>query len=326
MLNVELQTFIADLMRITNRVSTEKFKGAVTRQLQKLIPFDMALWADGYTKTLQLNSVFLYNLPESLMEHWEQVKHQDRLLAGLIASPGVTCDIFDYYSRYERTNLVIYRKHSKLFGIEHAISTALPDPDTGLLEIISLYRRSSEKPFSSAERLVKQFIFPLITNARCQNQIKHLDHLSTDTVFVILCDKRGWIRVADPGFITLLKEQWPKWSGPILPDPILYWMKNRRKNPLKKNTTRYYWEKANDLILLTAIPQGEIVHLTRREYDIATLYASGLTHKQVACKLHISPNTVRRHIESIYKKLNISQKIALQHKLDLSPLPNNVAK
>ena len=318
MLTLELQTFITELIRITNRVSAEKFKETVMEHLQGLIPFDMALWAGGYTDGLQLNSVFLHNLPDSLMDNWEQVKHQDRLLAGLIANPGHTYDILDYYSRYERSSLEIYTKHSKLFGIENAISTALPNPDTGLLEIMSLYRNSAERPFSSDERLIKQFLFPIIANAWYQNQIRHLIDLVqiSDAIFVVLCDRKGSVRVAESGFTAIIKEQWPEWSGPVLPEPILNWIDQGKERPFIRNTIRYYRERVNDLILIKALPRGYADFLTKREEEIAELFSSGLTHKQIACRLCLSPSTVRRHIESIYKKLKVSKKLELRRVLD----------
>lgn len=315
MLTSELQTFLSELIHITNRSSAESFKQAVMQQLNGLIPFDMALWAGGYVENLQLNNVFLYELPNSLMDSWEKIKHQDRLLAGLIANPGQTFDVYEFYSCRERNSLATYQQHSKLFGIENAISTALPDPGTGLLEIMSLYRRDPDQKFSKKEQLTKQFVFPIIKNAWYHNQIQQMALVSA-TSLVALCDNRGWLRIPDSRFISLLKDQWPSWSGPILPEPILFWLKNTEKQTLKRNNIFYCRKKVNDMTLVEANLKGNTDALTKREDQIAELFASGLTYKQIAEKLNLSPNTVRRHIESVYKKLKISNKMELQQTLN----------
>jgi len=56
--------------------------------------------------------------------------------------------------------------------------------------------------------------------------------------------------------------------------------------------------------------------LSRREKEVAEAYASGLNHKQVGASLYIAPTTVRTHLGAIYRKLDVSSKIELLHKLD----------
>jgi HD-GYP domain-containing protein (c-di-GMP phosphodiesterase class II) len=60
--------------------------------------------------------------------------------------------------------------------------------------------------------------------------------------------------------------------------------------------------------------------LTAREIDVLRLVARGMTHKQIAARLVISPKTARNHIEHIYVKIGASNRttaslFALQHGL-----------
>lgn len=60
--------------------------------------------------------------------------------------------------------------------------------------------------------------------------------------------------------------------------------------------------------------------LTKREREVFEQLAKGLDYKNIARNLIISPNTVRRHIENIYKKLNVVNKVEAiqkghQHKI-----------
>jgi DNA-binding NarL/FixJ family response regulator len=50
--------------------------------------------------------------------------------------------------------------------------------------------------------------------------------------------------------------------------------------------------------------------LTAREVEVLRLLARGLTNKQTAGQLAISPKTVGRHVESIYSKIGASTRAA----------------
>lgn len=56
-------------------------------------------------------------------------------------------------------------------------------------------------------------------------------------------------------------------------------------------------------------PKGQEQVLTEREVEILSFVALGLRQKDIADELDISYHTVRRHIESIYQKLKVSNKI-----------------
>lgn len=49
--------------------------------------------------------------------------------------------------------------------------------------------------------------------------------------------------------------------------------------------------------------------LTARERDILNLWARGLQQKQIAAQLLLSPQTVKKHLRNVYKKLNAHNKV-----------------
>ena len=51
--------------------------------------------------------------------------------------------------------------------------------------------------------------------------------------------------------------------------------------------------------------------LTRREQQIAEHVARGLTNRQIAAECGISPETVKRHLASIYGKLAMNNRVGL---------------
>lgn len=55
--------------------------------------------------------------------------------------------------------------------------------------------------------------------------------------------------------------------------------------------------------------------LSKREMEVLQMMAEGFTHRQVADRLYISPNTVRKHLENIYLKLKVNNKVEAVMKL-----------
>ncbi len=48
--------------------------------------------------------------------------------------------------------------------------------------------------------------------------------------------------------------------------------------------------------------------LTCRQYEVAVLIARGMTNRQVAEQLVVSPHTIERHVENILDKLRLSSR------------------
>jgi len=51
-------------------------------------------------------------------------------------------------------------------------------------------------------------------------------------------------------------------------------------------------------------------NLTEREIEVLALLAQGLGNKEIAAQLHITTNTVKRHLKSIYAKLDVNTRAA----------------
>src|SRR5690554_4716938 len=50
--------------------------------------------------------------------------------------------------------------------------------------------------------------------------------------------------------------------------------------------------------------------LSTREVELLTQLKNGLSYEEIASNLHISYHTVRKHIENIYRKLQVNNKLA----------------
>jgi len=50
--------------------------------------------------------------------------------------------------------------------------------------------------------------------------------------------------------------------------------------------------------------------LSEREHEILKLTADGWSRSQIATELHLSPSTVKTHMEHVYEKLGVSDRAA----------------
>jgi two-component system, NarL family, nitrate/nitrite response regulator NarL len=61
---------------------------------------------------------------------------------------------------------------------------------------------------------------------------------------------------------------------------------------------------------LTFFPNGpELPVLTKRELEVLALLASGLTNKEIARNIGLSPETVKDHLENLYRKLDAQDRM-----------------
>jgi DNA-binding CsgD family transcriptional regulator len=66
-------------------------------------------------------------------------------------------------------------------------------------------------------------------------------------------------------------------------------------------------------------------HLTKREQEIASLICSGSSYKQIGEHLYIAERTVTKHVQNIFDKVHVSNKLELLNKLGVVPVGNETA-
>lgn len=77
------------------------------------------------------------------------------------------------------------------------------------------------------------------------------------------------------------------------------------------------WTKINPFFAVIKNETKECLSL--REKEIINMIILGYSNKEIACKLFISELTVKTHLQNIYKKLNVSNRIQLLEFLKQNP-------
>ncbi|WP_231516989.1 helix-turn-helix transcriptional regulator [Marinobacterium lacunae] len=146
---------------------------------------------------------------------------------------------------------------------------------------------------------------PHLLSAASINQIRSL-HALLDTrdeghPALAVCNREGVLVSSEPGLTDLLLTEWPEWRGPKLP------FQPGKEGYHGKQLVVDIHDK-EDLLLLVARQLYPIEQLSTREQDVATRFGQGLTYKEIARDIGVSPNTVRHYLRSIYRKLGINNK------------------
>ncbi len=64
------------------------------------------------------------------------------------------------------------------------------------------------------------------------------------------------------------------------------------------------------------MPRVALPELTRREREVLALLADGLTNREIALRLGIGPETVKDHVASLYRKLDVRDRVSAVREAD----------
>jgi DNA-binding NarL/FixJ family response regulator len=112
----------------------------------------------------------------------------------------------------------------------------------------------------------------------------------------------------------MLMSEWPGWTGPRLPAPLVDRIVARQPEFLGRQLhASIRW--IGDHVLVSMRRREPRDMLTRRERDVANAFATGRSYREVAELLGLSPATVRHHLRSVYVKLDVTDKTAFAIRL-----------
>ena len=65
------------------------------------------------------------------------------------------------------------------------------------------------------------------------------------------------------------------------------------------------------MLLLGVRGKSAVDQLSPREFEVARWFGRGVDHRKIAEELHIAPATVRNHLQAIYAKLGVCNKVEM---------------
>jgi DNA-binding CsgD family transcriptional regulator len=312
--DARLSRFLLALYRGVEEQSAERFRAWAFDLLLDIVSFDVGQWGKGVTETRSLLSVYDYHRPGLKPPVSERVTDQVHTLPEWIAHAGYTITLSDEGPETSQPQHSVDGR----FEIKSGLSTFLPDPVSGLFDLLSLYRLDQRCPFSEDERRFKEMVAPHLFAAYQYSLILHaweavcgkpLHHAA-------ICDTHGLTRHMEASFADLLRKEWPAWRGPRLPFELARDWAQWQIQPWVGLRIVIQISPLKGLLFLQAREKTAIDTLSPRQAQVARDLARGLTYKEIAEKRCISPSTVTKHANAIYAKLGISNRTQLANLLE----------
>ncbi|TLU59492.1 helix-turn-helix transcriptional regulator [Thalassotalea litorea] len=320
-----MQQLIASLYTATSRIELQEFRHWALAQLQSVIDFDGAIWSNGHQQTLKFHNHTRFNVPEPLGELLLQTLSLNPMADVLLTNLGQPIDMQDLLSDEDFYQSQIYQQCFKPMGIERILASMHLDERTGLFTLLTLYRFSRNQPFSQSDRANQaSALFHLLKSAE-HALFMTLEQQPSQSVntYKGICDSQGYFHQAQSTMLDLLEQHYPQTSFDCLPEELLQSFKAQIQSSkttghcavadkLQLKVTDF-----NELFIVELWPNGPLDLLSHREKQVVEVINQGMTFKQAAQALNLSPSTVSNHLYRIYQKLNVGSKAQLRSLLNL---------
>lgn len=306
-------SLVLNLYRGCQTVPAPEFQNWALEQIKTIFPFYSAVWLTGWVRNCEyaVHTLHYYNQPRRILEDFDRVDPKERhvLNGRAFQNPGITfrCVAADEFSP-------ALLAHCRRFHVEHLMPTWSVEPISGLGEMISLHRSDAERPFTEDEGRFQQSLVPHLAETwricRMKKMLSDMPFPNGSNSGAAAVDVKHVLHLVDPGFIQLMQQEWPDWRGPHVPAELAASLA-RGEAHFVGNTLVIGSLPLNDLTILRVRSKAKVDSLSRREREVAKLFAAGQTNKEIAKSLLLSPATVRNHLTAAYTKLGVNNKVAL---------------
>lgn len=305
---------LLELHRTGREAPLSQFQPTALDLIREMIPFDSAWWGNAAAEPLEIHRLFLHNCDESILETYTPYMDQDFFRAALMANPGKTINMADLTTRAHFVRTELYQKVGKRYRIEWSLGTLLLESVSQLQEFLTLWRHDGNRPFSEAERQVKELLMPHIADAHRMARLREMlgDPRARRECWAVT-DERGFLREANPAFIHAVHEHWPDWRGSRLPTALLAALHGTEGFAVGRHKLAITHK--GSFRFLQLLSTTALDGLSPREREITTRYAHGETYAAIARALSLSPATVRNHIAHCYRKLAVNNKAELVRRI-----------
>ncbi len=319
-MNRDANEFVLGLHRAAKRLPHVDLRDWTFGELRQLMHFDSALWFrwSGCREGSPIQAWYAYRQPESLLAEYVALELWREDVARAAKEP-------DRGARTVRTSCVDHssermRRFLKRYRQEHALVSSVPTEVPQMVDGVSLHRDETHPPFSDDEAAVMEQLTPHVVDVWRESRLREVARSASSeppfdgfSIAVLMPDLV--MSEAQSEFSDLLRLEWPRWQGPMLPTELNIHLQAAPHKPWSgKFITVYIRRQIDGTLLVFARRAHPIDGLAPRKREVALLFSHGASQTQIARKLQLSPSTVNNYIGIVYEAL------ALRDKTDLSRL------
>lgn len=277
--------------------------GDALRVWRDLVPFDAAWWgevAPDPPRNVQHGSI---GLAATFAQEWNDLLAPcDTFAHGSMDQPGTVYRASGGYPGPPGIVKDFIDRH----GLHAIMAVTLALPGSGLQFFVALYRADPHGGFTDTESaLFAEYARHVVQ--RWEHRLCDLRATAPLDAFA-LSDRAGRLCYVGNRIAALLLADGKDWTGTLLPPALTVAL---REAPccLRFGGTRLALAPVGTLVALTlgsAAPR-----LAPRELTAAMLFAQGLSYKEIARELALSPATVRTYLKAAYAGLGVTNRVEL---------------
>lgn len=315
---------VLGVYRAARTMAAPDFAERAFSWMQARVPFDRGVMVTTRSNVAWVDAHF-FRVPDprALMTSYEAVRHLDKQSAKMLSQPMRAVRQDRETPETEGPEMAPLRDHLERFGCRFAACLSIPSEDGETTTVLMLVRGETGRRFEALELRSFEAMAPHVVEASATNRSSVLTRAAgrvADALPVALADGEGRLVMSTPSFVRLF---WPKEPavGVYLPDEARKALHKGRAWPLPHGGHSLHAQPDDDGtgFLLSLRPAGALDELTRRERQIAELFAAGSSYKAIAEKLGVAPVTVRSHLQNLYAKLGVTNREELVALLARAP-------
>lgn len=305
------------LIQLVRETPPERFQDEAITVLRGALRFNVSMWGSAtvHDAVVQPHSYHVTGAPpeQSAQAYvaYEAVKDLDWVARTAISRPG-TCVVFDGRTPPAEAS-PDWLRFLETFEIRHVLSTMLVQPISRLAVFLSLYRAGRDDAYTDAECQLVETLVPILATTWDANRLHALEagrEPRDPDAGTAMADAYGFLHVAEPRFAEVLRGEWPSWSGPTLPEPLLPLLTRGRTWRGSRMVVRAS-PPVDGFTTLRAQARSPVDRLSPRELQVARMWADGLQTEAIASALGIRPVSVRNKVQRIYLKLGVHGRIEM---------------
>lgn len=304
-ISVDLSEFLLELYNDAAECGPDDLRRRTLRNLQAFVPFDFAVWGGGWADGRLVTDLTVLDQDVTVLGDWEAVAEQDAFCDLTLNNLGQTAR-FDDVANYRGG--MAYNEHWRRFDASHMMATIVAEKTDGYVSFVGLCADDRPGAFTDAERVLKQMLMPHLSQAARINRAMRTRGTVIEREAVALVRQDGSILSVQGPFHDFAEAEWGLRIATI---PVDMMATLRRDGEWRGQTLSARLSPFGRNCFVHVSLMSALSGLSGREREVAELFASGMTSKEVARTLGTSPSTVRNQVVRIYEKLGISNKAAL---------------
>lgn len=237
---------------------------------------------------------------------------RDTVLQAAIANRGRSVAA-DMRQAFRKDPLLDY---CRKFDNAHSLVIASPTKDSAF-SLAAFWRADRKKAYGPKDIALASHLLPHLLRAKQINQQLAVAGTANDSNrgnparATIMSTFDGRLYMIGSTAIALLQREWKQWLPPVLPARLMDALASSACRRFVGTAVTIDASVQGNLLCLELAALGAADTLTPAENRVACLAAKGLQYKEIAKHMQTAPATVRNQLQSVYRKLGITNKTAL---------------